>query len=130
MDRTVLAASSLGLLALAIAPAAQELPPGFVRDRLGSYEAPIALAFIDEERLLVAEREGRVWFVDHGVKRNLVYDLTGAVQDARDRGLMGIAVGPDFDLDGWIHLLHVVRVPGLAAHGPTYSRLVRVRTEV
>lgn len=127
-----LAPFCLALIALlAGALAAQELPPGFVRERVGStFDGPIALAFLDEHRLLVAERAGRVWFVDHDVKRNLVHDLTGETNQSRNRGLFGLAAAPDFGDGGWIYLLHSVRVPGELPWGPGYARLVRVRAEL
>jgi glucose/arabinose dehydrogenase len=118
------------LVALATRAPAQNLPEGFIRERIASFDDAIALAFIDEHRLLVAEHSGRVWFVDHGVKRNVVYDARGETLAHGDRGLMGIAVAPDFDLEGWVYLLLVARLPEDPPWGPTFSRLVRVRAEL
>jgi len=117
------------LLALASVAGAQDLPHGFIVERIGSsFDEPLAVAFIDEHRLLVAERAGHVWYVDHDVKRNLVYDIEPQTLTNGDRGLLGLAVAPDFDLTGWIYVLYVVNVH----HGNTasYSRLARVRAEL
>jgi glucose/arabinose dehydrogenase len=115
--------------ALAAAPAvSQELPAGFVRERIGSgFDGAISLAWIDEHRLLVGERGGRVWYVDHGVTRGVVHDLSAVTNHSGNRGLFGLAVAPDFDATGWIYLLHSVRVPGEVTWGPGYARLLRVR---
>jgi glucose/arabinose dehydrogenase len=112
--------------------AAQTLPPGFVAEPIGSgWNRPVALTFLDSERLLVAERAGRVWYVVAGERRNLVHDLARETLSNGDRGMLGMAVAPDFDLTGWLYLLFVVDSgarPDEAGTG--FARLIRVRTEL
>ena len=117
-------------LALAGAAAAQTFPAGFVRERIGgTFADAIALCWIDETRLLVAERIGRLWYVEDDVARNLVYDLSGETSPQHNRGLFGLAVAPDFDVSGWIYVLHSLRLPGEPSSAPTYGRLIRVRAQ-
>jgi glucose/arabinose dehydrogenase len=120
-----------GLLvgALAARGAAQELPAGFIAEAIGSqWTQVMRLCYLDERRLLVAERDGRVWYVLDDQRKNLVYDIVAETQTNGDRGLLAIAAAPDFELSGWLYLLFVV-----AGGGPgvpsTYGSLIRVRTE-
>jgi glucose/arabinose dehydrogenase len=122
----------LALAALAAPARAQVLPHGFVAEPLGSgWASPVGLCFLDEQRLLVAERDGRVWYVVGGQKRNLVYDVAAETLANGDRGLLGIAVPADFDASGWLYLLLVVDVQAGSDAAPLgFSRLVRVRLEL
>lgn len=121
-----------GLLCVALSSlgVAQTLPAGFVAEPIGSgWESPVGLCYLDEQRLLVAERDGRVWYVEGEQRKNLVYDIRAETLTNGDRGLLGIAVPADFDLSGWLYLLLVVDVqngPDNAAVG--FSRLIRLQT--
>jgi glucose/arabinose dehydrogenase/PKD repeat protein len=129
--------ASFLLAILAARGSAQVLPTGFVAEPLGDgWQGPVGLCFLGEGELLVAERGGRVWYVEEDpqgtwVKKNLVYDIEPETLVNGDRGLLGIAAHPDFDADGgWLYLLLVVDVQNgedRAALG--FSRLVRVLTE-
>jgi glucose/arabinose dehydrogenase len=116
------------LLALGAPAAAQILPRGFVEEPLGTgWNSPVGLCFLDEHRLLVGERDGRVWYVEDGAKKNLVYDIEPETLVNGDRGMLGIAATPGFDQSGWLYLLLVVDIQG----GPDsarlgFSRLIRI----
>lgn len=119
----------LVLSLLAGAPASQQLPDGFVAEPIaGDWASPVGLCWIDETRLLVAERDGRVWYVEDDVKKNLVYDISGETLTNGDRGMLGIAVPPDFDLTGWLYLFLVVDPNGNDRAALSFARLIRVRT--
>jgi len=123
----MLPALALALLALPALP--QSLPDGFVAEPIGSgWASPVGLCWLDETRLLVAERDGRVWYVENDARKNLVYDIASETLVNGDRGLLGIAVPPDFDLTGWLYLFHVVDPNGSDRAPLTYARLIRVRT--
>jgi glucose/arabinose dehydrogenase/PKD repeat protein len=123
---------ALLLAVLAARAAAQELPPGFVSEPIGSgWVQPVGLCWLDERRLLVAERDGRVWYVVDDQKRNLVYDIGAETLVNGDRGMLGIAAAPDFDVSSWLYLLLVVDVEnGRDRANLGFSRLIRVRTEL
>jgi glucose/arabinose dehydrogenase/PKD repeat protein len=118
-------------LCLGARGAAQELPAGFIAEPIGSgWQSPVGLCYLDAERLLVAERDGRVWYVEGDEKRNLVYDIEPEALINGDRGMLGMAVSPGFGTEGWLYLLLVVD----NQNGPdgaqlAYSRLIRVRLE-
>jgi len=124
--------SALLLPLLAATPAAQgEFPPGFLLEPIDSgWVSPVGLCFVDQRRLLVAERDGRVWYVVDDQRKNLVLDLAGETLVNGDRGLLGIAVPQDFDLTGWLYLLYVVDLGGRDSASLSFSRLVRLRTEL
>jgi glucose/arabinose dehydrogenase len=110
----------------------QSLPPGFVAEPIGSeWQSPVGLCFIDATRLLVAERDGRVWFVQDDLKRNLVYDIHSETLINGDRGLLGIAVHPGFDEEGgWLYLLFLVDPQDGGDRAQlAYARLIRVLLE-
>ena len=120
----------LGLVLLAVPAAGQDLPDGFVAEPIGAgWVNPTGLAFIDEERLLVAERDGRVWLVENDVRRNLILDLASETLTNGDRGLLGIAPDPDFYVTGWLYLLLVVDPQnGGDQAALAFARLIRVQT--
>src|SRR5262245_19683556 len=92
---------------------APHLPAGFVAEPIGDvWLVPTALCFIDGTRLLVAEKDGKLWLVENKVKRNLVLSLESEVLSNGDRGLLGVAVDPHFDANGYVYLLLVVDPDG------------------
>lgn len=118
-------------LCLGARGAAQVMPAGFVAEPIGSgWQSPVGLCYLDAQRLLVAERDGRVWYVENDEKRNLVYDIASETLINGDRGLLGIAVPPDFDASGWLYLLLVVdNQNGGDRAQLAFSRLIRVRLQ-
>ncbi|NOT30181.1 MAG: PKD domain-containing protein [Planctomycetes bacterium] len=118
------------------ARAAAQLPAGFVAEPIGSgWAQPVGLCFLDEQRLLVAERSGRVWYVVGDQRKNLVYDIAAETLVNGDRGMLGIAVPPGFDDPAsagfrWLYLLLVVDINNGGDNASKgFSRLIRVRTE-
>lgn len=66
---------------------------------------PIALAFIGPDDILVTEKAtGQVKRVTGGVDMGAVLDL--AVNSNSERGLLGIALHPDFPTTPWVYLFH------------------------
>jgi glucose/arabinose dehydrogenase/PKD repeat protein len=115
-------------LALAFLAHDPLLPSGFIVEELGSsWSAPVALAFADASRLFVAEKEGSIWWVENRVKRNRVLSLWNETLSNGDRGLLGLALDPDFDLNGWMYVLYVAdpNEDGIDESVPSFSRLVR-----
>jgi aldose sugar dehydrogenase len=105
--RAMVLAAVSAPLALAQAAPAQEpevLDPDLdVRTAVSGLTQPVSMAFIDRGDMLVLEKStGRVRrFVD-GEDRGAVLDLN--VNSASERGLLGIAVHPKFEKNGWIYL--------------------------
>lgn len=108
-----------GLAAFAVATtltvddarAVPTLPAGFISLPIGgSFANPTGLAILGPSKLLVCEKRGTVWYLDQDLKKNQVLDLQQEALDNGDRGLLGVAVDPDFTLasGGWLYLLLIV----------------------
>src|SRR5262245_20420034 len=84
------------------------LPPGFIAGPIGSqWQNPVALAFLDGSRLLVAEKRGLVWLVEDNLKKNVVLDIQSEALNNGDRGLLGMVIDPQFATNGLLYLLLV-----------------------
>jgi glucose/arabinose dehydrogenase len=105
-------ALALGVaVTLAFAPAAagQTTAPEVVDPDLAVTTAvsgltqPISVAFLGRDDMLVLEKaSGQVKRVVRGEVRDVVLDL--AVNSASERGLLGIALHPRFERNGWVYL--------------------------
>ncbi len=98
-------------LVLCLLPrAALALEPGFAEQDVGSGWSEVAgLTFDANGRAYVWERAGRVWIVENGVKRPTpLIDIHDEVGGWRDFGLLGFALHPNFEQNGWIYLFYVV----------------------
>ena len=100
---------SFVVLGLSTSAAAQEEGPTMVDPRLGvrtvadGLSQPTSMAFLGPNDLLVLEKStGRVRRVVDGVVGATVLDL--AVNSGSERGLLGIALHPDFPFDPGVYL--------------------------
>lgn len=93
----------------------------------------------DGRYLLVAQKDGVVQVIDNGVLQSTpLVDLSSQVNDTRDRGLLGLAIHPDFPNLPYVYLLYTYDPPetigntGLAApdaNGNRPSRMVRLTVD-
>ena len=82
---------------------------GFTTELIaGNLIQPIAFAAADDGRIFVAEKEGRVKVVENGVVTSTFIDLTARINSGHDRGLIGIALDPDFATNGHVYLNYTV----------------------
>lgn len=127
----------LGLLAclsLAVpssAPAAV-YPPGFSESNVYTgFTLPVGLAFAPDGTAYVTEKSGQVWHLNTSgaALSNRVLDLRDEVNGMGDRGLLGIALDPDFANNRYLYLLYTVDpiqgAPDEAADSVTWARLTR-----
>ncbi|MCA9559068.1 MAG: thrombospondin type 3 repeat-containing protein, partial [Myxococcales bacterium] len=113
------------------AAAAQTLPPDFSIEVVDRLTNPTGITFGPNGWLWAAEKRGKVWiYVDGQRVPEPFIELDGPVNDNRDGGLLGIAVHPDFEQNGFVFLLFVVdpdetepNATGEEVH--TYARLER-----
>jgi cysteine-rich repeat protein len=100
------------IAALLMWPAsALALPPGFAQTEIaGSWNQVAGLAFSEDgSRLYVVERGGLVWIVENGTKLPTPFlDLRDEVGGWRDFGLLGFALHPNFEVNGFVYALYVV----------------------
>ncbi len=86
------------------------LPPGFQMIQVtGNLQRPIDIAFAADGRLFITEMAGRVRIVEDGVLRPEPFiDLLDEVNGRGERGLLGIALDPDFLSNRRVYLLYTV----------------------
>lgn len=118
-----------GLLPVsASADVSGSLPPGFskVTVATGLWDAT-GFAYTPDGRVIIIEKRGRVAVAHPGVSQatKTLVDLTGHVAVDGDRGLLGVAVDPQFETNGFVYLLYTYD-DGSALHAPKTSRLVRI----
>jgi glucose/arabinose dehydrogenase len=78
---------------------AMALPPGFEEETFVEVPAPTAFDFTPNGRMLVASKPGQLYVVDGG-QRSVALDLGPRVCSNSERGLLGVAVDPDFGTAG------------------------------
>ena len=73
---------------------------------------PTSFALAPDGRIFFTEKAGRVRvFHDGELLSTPFLDITSEVNDAADRGLMGIAVDPDWPSEPYIYLAYVYDPP-------------------
>ena len=86
------------------------LPPGFIEDTVvGGLNYAVGLTFAGDGRMFVWEKGGKVWLYQNGtVSSTPLIDLSVEVTTWQDHGLLGFALDPDFNNNGYIYLLYAV----------------------
>lgn len=109
-----------GGIADARQPGAMQLPDGFVVDTVANnFEWPTAFSFLPDGRILVTEKGGMVKMIDHGVVRaQPVIDLRSQVNDYVDRGMIDVAVDPDFTRNHFIYLFYTYKPASMPHDSP------------
>src|SRR5215210_9573883 len=111
----VSAVAAIALLAVFSAsfgaePALAPVPDEFDDRLVADVPGPTALAFTPDGRVLVTSKSGQVWMVNGDGQKTEAFDLQdpngdgngddGKLCDNEARGLLGIAVDPQFGTDG------------------------------
>ncbi|TGE24819.1 PKD domain-containing protein [Hymenobacter aquaticus] len=97
------------LLTLSQLGMAQNPPAGFTSTVVSTgWNEAVGLTFTSSgSQMFVWERPGKVWVVTNG-QRQLVLDISEEVGAWDDHGLIGFALDPQFDANGYMYLLYVV----------------------
>ena len=107
------------------AQGAATLPPNFTRSQVvGGLAGPTAMEFAPDGRLFVAEQRGTLRVVKAGGKLTTFLDISGRVDSAGERGLLGIAFEPDFSKNHYVYLHYTQRASGTT---PAHNQVIRVR---
>jgi glucose/arabinose dehydrogenase len=121
----------LALLALAPAAHAATPAPGF-GDTLvtAGLSQPTAIAFLPDQRLLVTEKGGTLRLVTGGTATTLVTIPVCTTTDGAftEMGLLGVAVDPNFETNGFIYLYRTKpgATSGCGSAGDRFNQVVRV----
>lgn len=126
LDR-MLRRAGAGLLVLLLASTAAAtprtaivVPAGFTDVLVASVAAPTAIAFAAPTRLLITSQSGQLWVNQAGAPTNtLALDLTvgGRVCTNSERGLLGVAVDPNFASNHFIYLYYTYKKFGVCPTG-------------
>ena len=111
--KTLLAVLLNSLLLVFSQPAgAATVPTSFVDENLApgvTFLDPTAIVFLPGGRLLVAEQRGRVYTLSNGVKStNPLWAREDEVLYDGDRGLLGLAVDPNYVSNHYLYFLYSV----------------------
>jgi glucose/arabinose dehydrogenase len=106
------------------ARAGATLPPNFARSQLvGGLASPTAMEFAPDGRLFVAEQSGTLRVLKAGGKLATFLDISGRVDSAGERGLLGIAFDPAFSKNRYVYLYYTQRATSTT---PAHNRVIRV----
>jgi glucose/arabinose dehydrogenase len=108
------------LNAFSFSASAATLPSGFVETIVASgIASPTAMAIAPDGRIFVCSQTGALRVIKNGVLLATPF-VTLSVDSTGERGLLGIAFDPGFNLNRFIYLYYTV--PGTPAH----NRVIRV----
>ena len=106
---TMLVAASLAVLATSEPAAGASLPPGFQESIVFSgLTEPTAVRFSPDGRVFVAEKSGVIKVFDSlsDTTPTVFADLRTQVHNFWDRGLLGLALPPNFPTNPWVYVLY------------------------
>jgi glucose/arabinose dehydrogenase len=105
-----MAALVTGLVALAATgrpAAAATLPSGFEDQLLASTGNPTALAFAPDGRMLIATKPGQLRTYNSGrLLQTPALDISSKVCSTSERGMLGVAVDPNFSTNHYVYLYY------------------------
>ena|SRR5215211_5564086 len=78
-------------------PVMPAVPAGFTDGLVASVLAPTALAFAPDDRMLVTSKQGQLRVYEGGAMlQSSALDISSRVCSNSERGLLGVAVDPEF----------------------------------
>ena len=119
--RRLALAGLLAALTLGLAPVATgaTVPAGFAETRVVTdVDGATAMAFAPDGRLFIAEQDGRLRVVKNGTLLATPF-LTLSVDPNGERGLLGVAIDPDFASNGYVYVYYTATTPN------THNRVSR-----
>ncbi|HHC08173.1 MAG TPA: hypothetical protein ENK55_05605 [Actinobacteria bacterium] len=118
----------LGIVAAVVVAggtAAAEVTDGFEDEVVITGRSfPTTLDWLPDGRVLVAEKSGRIWLYDDvdDADPTLFADLSDAVHNWWDRGLLGLAVDPAFPAEPYVYVQYTYNVaPGHSQPHPGFE---------
>jgi len=109
-------------LVVAVSTSNAAVPAGFADTIvISGLTNPTAVRFAADGRIFVAQKNGKIYSFDaSGGSKTLFADLSTAVDDYWDRGLLGLALAPNFPSDPTVYVLYTYdAAPGATA--PTWN---------
>jgi glucose/arabinose dehydrogenase len=84
----------------------QSVPSGFQDNLVARVSSPIALAFTPDGRLLIAEQGGRLRVFKNSLLATPALNLSSRLCSDSERGLLGVAVDPQFASNRYVYLYY------------------------
>jgi glucose/arabinose dehydrogenase/PKD repeat protein len=92
---------------------AMALPPDFQDSLLANVGSPTGLAFTPDGRLLVTTQTGKLRVIQNGaLLANAALDLTARICANSERGVLSVAVDPNFSVNRFIYLFYTLNKSG------------------
>lgn len=119
------------LLAATAAGADPTLPDNFVVENAvpgTTFNVPVTMAFLPNGRMIVGEKRGVAWMINNGTRyATPLWSAENEVLNDGDRGLLSVAVDPDFDINRFVYFLYTVDPDsnGVDNNDDAFGRLVR-----
>ena len=137
-ERRILLAVVAGLLAgclslffLRAETASAVTPSDFTDKLIASVGSPTALAFTPDGRMLVTTAPGRLRvYKDGALLANPALDISGNVCTNGGRGLLGVAVDPNFATNNYIYLYYTYKKHGVCDQNTSSTPVNRVERYV
>jgi glucose/arabinose dehydrogenase len=86
------------------------LPGGFIEDHVTDVPMPTALAFTPDDRMLVTSKSGQLYvYENENGQRTRALNIGPWVCDNSERGLLGVAVDPNFDDNRYVYLYYTFK---------------------
>ena len=118
---------ALALLAAAPAATAATLPPEFDDQPVTSLGAPTAFAFTPDGRMLITTKPGALHVYQGGVLLGTAaINLSSVICADSERGLLGVAVDPQFASNRFIYLYYTFKKFGVCEANTASSPVNRV----
>lgn len=120
--RLALCAAAVALILGVLAPAGRSAPgpvaaAGFTDELVTNAPAPTALAFLPDGQMLIATQPGRLHLQrGPGLLGPVVLDLTSVTCSNLERGLLGVAVDPDFATRQALFVFYTADHDGVCGH--------------
>ena len=104
------------------------LPSGFIEDVIvAGLDTPTGFSIAADGRIFFTEKAGKIRVFHNGVLLATPFiDLSYEVNTYRDRGMLGIAVHPDFPTLPYVYVAYVYNPPEGAGYDWTGARVSRV----
>ncbi|HKZ00973.1 MAG TPA: PQQ-dependent sugar dehydrogenase [Pyrinomonadaceae bacterium] len=86
------------------------LPSGFIETQISGLSEPTAMAINADGRIFVCQQTGALRVIKNGVLLPAPF-LSVTVDSSGERGLLGVAFDPNFEVNHWVYVYYTVPAP-------------------